>query len=179
MPTTGSVSPRIGRAPQSVADGDSLDYASVPWMSVAMMELNRDTEERAGQSENNPRVLEYFLTTQFHAHRDEVPWCSAFVNWVLKQSGFEGTQSAAAASWLGGKGGTPITQPRYGAITIVRHRHEGLDRESGRRRGNHVAFLVEWTPKAIRLLGGNQDDQVEIEWYELGKIEVLGYRWPR
>jgi len=50
------------------------------------------------------------------AAADETAWCSSFVNWVLRQAGIRGTNSAAAASWTSWG---QSCHARVGAITVI------------------------------------------------------------
>src|SRR6266516_1789775 len=59
------------------------------WMSIAEGELG--IHENSLPGENNQRILEYHQTTTLAALTDEVPWCSSFVNWVMKKAGRKGT----------------------------------------------------------------------------------------
>lgn len=114
--------------------------------------------------EHNPRILEYHQTTQLRAVQDEVPWCSAFVNWVLKQAGIDGTNNSMARSFL--KWGSPLKSPVPGCVVILKR---------GRAPFGHVGFFVSWArPGLIEVLGGNQSDQVKVSVYR--DSDVLGYR---
>lgn len=72
-----------------------------PWLKIARKELG--VRETSG-SGDNPRIVEYLKSTtlgQPDNENDETPWCSAFVNWVLKQAGVEPrTNLTWARSWL-------------------------------------------------------------------------------
>lgn len=134
------------------------------WLSIAIKELG--TSELSGSSKNNPRIIDYHSTTTLKASTDEIAWCSSFVNWCMKQAGFDYTRSAAARSWL--KYGTALNRPAFGCITIL---SRGSDPSSG-----HVGFLTYNGADKIMLLGGNQNDKVSLASYP--KSKVLGYRWP-
>ncbi|HEX5760734.1 MAG TPA: TIGR02594 family protein [Thermoanaerobaculia bacterium] len=67
---------------------------------------------------DNPRIVEYHRTTSLRATDDEVPWCSAFVNWCMREAGLRGTGSAAARSWL--TWGSRLATPRRGCVTVLR-----------------------------------------------------------
>ena len=69
-----------------------------PWYNIAQAEMG--VKEILGASKNNQRILDYHATTTLGAKTDEVPWCSSFVNWVMKQAGIEGTNNAMAKSWM-------------------------------------------------------------------------------
>lgn len=142
------------------AGGTVATYATgeTPWMQIA--EREKGTREVQG-SGSNPRVLEYLKTCG--KSNDETPWCSAFVNWVMIQAGYKGTNNALAKSWL--TWGVPVN-PVYGCLVI-------LDR--GGTKG-HVGFLISKTDTHVKLLAGNQSDEVNYSDYPVRK--VLGYRWP-
>lgn len=139
------------------ATGAKPDY-----MIVAERELGVK-EVRGGE---NPRILEYHSATALKASEDEVAWCSSFVNWVMKQCGYEQSHSAAARSWL--SVGTKLTKFEPNCIVVFK-------------RGNstwqgHVAFGVADLGTLIKCLGGNQSDSVSYANYH--KADVLGYFRP-
>lgn len=105
-----------------------------------------------------------------------MPWCSSFVNWVIEQSGRRGTDNALAKSWL--KWGTALTEPQEGAVTVIKRKNASSDAATGSSTGFHVAFYVSSTATHIRLLGGNQSDEVRYSNFALKSYEVKGYRWP-
>jgi uncharacterized protein (TIGR02594 family) len=155
-----SVAPEPGTAPR--------------WMELALGEQGQ--AEVAGSGKDNPRILEYHQATALRASSDETPWCSSFVNWVMRQSGHTGTQNALASSWL--SWGEKLAEPRYGAIAIIRSRSAAGNAATGSSTGYHVGFLVEQTDKALRILGGNQSDSVKVSSFSLEKYTLEGYRWP-
>lgn len=133
------------------------------WMFAAIHELGQ--RELPGDG-NSLRVLAYLASTDLDralASTDETPWCSAFVNWCFEVTGYVGTNSAAARSWLGW--GQSLLSPRRGAVTV-------LSREGG----GHVGFFVSQTATEVRLLGGNQDNRVCMADYD--RKRVLGHRVP-
>jgi len=107
------------------------------------------------------RILEYHACTSLKAKQEEVPWCASFANWVLKQSGLEGTNSAAARSFM--KWGKEIKRPVKGCIVVFT-----------RKGGGHVAFFHSDAGEHVLVLGGNQSDKVSISSYP--KARLLGYR---
>lgn len=69
---------------------------------------------------NNPEILKYLHSTtvsQSLARNDDTAWCSSFTNWCIEQAGYKGTKNALAESWK--DWGDEISEPRYGAITVV------------------------------------------------------------
>ena len=179
----------LGLAPTGIAD-DALQAAlatrlapavarpvfpqEATWMGRAEAEIGQ--RERPAPGQENARIVEYHATTSLRARKDEVPWCASFVNWVLERSGFKGTGSAAAASFL--KWGTELETPRPGTIVVLKRKGRTSDAATGSATGFHVAFFVSRTATHIRLLGGNQSDMVKYSDYPLARYDVRGYRWP-
>lgn len=143
----------------------SVDDSSpeAPWLEIARKELG--VKEIEG-IHNNERILEYQQTTTLAAKDDETPWCSAFVNWCMKQAGIAGTGSALARSWL--KWGLGLETPRLGCVVVFRR---PPDPNNG-----HVAFYLRTNGDAVEVLGGNQGNSVSIKEYL--NTRVLSYRWP-
>jgi len=155
------------RVPGFTAD----DFAVAPWMAIASRQIG--ISEIPGQ-DDNPQILKYHATTTLRRFSDETPWCSSFVNWCLRTVGIAGTNSAAALSWV--NWGKPCN-PLKGAITIIRNSRAtgtGLTRS-----GYHVGFLVEETASFIKLLGGNQSDQVKRTVFSRASWQLVGHRWPK
>jgi uncharacterized protein (TIGR02594 family) len=132
-----------------------------PWMPIAAQELG--VSEILGPR-NNPRIGMYHASTTLGEEPDEVAWCSSFVNWTVEQSGYEGTNSAAARSWDTWGRETVI---RYGAVITV-------PRKGGS--GRHVTLCAGWTETHFFGLGGNQSDKVCIVPFHLNTRSAC--RWP-
>lgn len=127
--------------------------------------LDNGTYEWAG-ADHNPKVLAYYSKSDHpEIKNDEVPWCAAFVGAKLAEVGLMGTGSLLARSYE--KWGKPIdiSAARRGDIVVLK-------------RGNstwqgHVAFFDRVALGKVYLLGGNQDNQVNISGYDLGKIVAV------
>lgn len=135
-----------------------------PWLEVARKEIG--IHEIPG-AQHNSRILEYGQETALKATTDEIPWCSAFVNWCFAQVGIEGTRSAVARSWL--KWGQPIKDPVPGCVAV-------LKRNSSPWQGHVGFFIRKDADKHIHLLGGNQGNAVRIQTFPA--TQVLSYRMP-
>ena len=149
----------------AVPENDLSEPGDPPWMQVASSEMG--VKEYPGNGEN-PRIVEYLKSTNLSAPdsaRDETPWCSAFANWCVEKSGYAGTDSAWARSWL--NWGSSIATPRHGCIAVLQR-----DINNG-----HVGFYLGATANGIKLLGGNQGNQVSVAAFK--KSDVLGYRLPQ
>lgn len=145
----------------------SLRALVVPgWLEIAFNELG--IEEVPGPV-HNPRIQEYLAVVDLPEASDETAWCSAFVNWVMKQAGFTYTMSGAARSWL--TYGKEVEVPRFGDIVI-------LWRDDPSSWKGHVGFYVGADRKQERIfiLGGNQGNMVSIRAYPAHRL--LSYRRP-
>lgn len=159
--------PTAAPPPNSLAS--SLSSSSLKWMSIALGEVGQAGVDGPG---NNARILEYFRETSYPNATDEVAWCSAFVNWVMKKAGYVGTKNALASSWASwGKSSKDVV----GAIVIVYPK--GTKFEAGKA-GSHVGFYCGTRDNRIRILGGNQKNQVNEMGFHLDSYSVQGYRWP-
>lgn len=122
----------------------------------------RGVKEVVGNT-HNPRIIAYHATTTLKATTDEVPWCSSFLNWVMKEAKYPLTRSAAAVSWA--TYGQPC-ELQLGCIVVFR-----------RRGGNHVGLCVGFTPTHIMVLGGNQANEVNVRPYP--RADFIGARLPK
>lgn len=129
-------------------------------LEIALKEYGQ--KEISGDK-HNPRVVQYSTDIgNTWVKTDEVHWCSEFVNWVLLQSGIKGTNSAVARSFH--TWGKETKTPKLGDIVVF-----AWDDKSG-----HIGFYINEGPGGIRVLGGNQDDEVNIKMYK--KDKILSYR---
>jgi uncharacterized protein (TIGR02594 family) len=144
-------------------DPDAPQAGDPAWYAIAWGE--RGQKEHSGPGDN-PRILAYQTACSYNAHDEEVPWCSSFANWAMKQAGIKGSGEASARSWL--KWGKGLDGPRRGAIAVLSR--------PGAPSNGHVTFYVGEEGGRLKLLGGNQENQVKISYYD--KSRLLGYRWP-
>lgn len=133
---------------------------ATPWMDIALKEIG------VSESGNPKRVIEYHQATSLKAKDTQTAWCSSFANWVVKQAGVKGTNSAWARDWLSwGK----KCDLKYGCVVILERNAPGGD--------SHVGFYsgIE-TPTHIEIISGNCDNMVKKKLY--AKKDLLGTRWP-
>ncbi|ESS71648.1 hypothetical protein MGMO_93c00060 [Methyloglobulus morosus KoM1] len=160
------------KPPSTVKDvtDKGMTISDAPWFEQAKEELARDVREIKG-AKQNPRILEYHKSTddldEIDASKDEIAWCSSFVNFCMQQVGVERTKSALAKSWL--KWGQELDIPRKGCVVV-------FERPSGGPNAGHVGFFVAEDGSNIELLGGNQGDRISISPQK--KSRKLSYRWP-
>jgi uncharacterized protein (TIGR02594 family) len=176
---------------------DDTDELPPRWLEIAREELADGVTEIPG-AKHNPRIMQYIYTCpnifenptytwakrhpkaprrsdqEIYVEREGeegVDWCSAFVNWCVRQAGLAGTNHALASSWL--KNGQRLDGPRLGAVVVIRR-----DKRAG-----HVAFLDkegdEW-----KLLGGNQKptngigDSIAVSLRPFNPKTAMAYIWP-
>jgi len=116
---------------------------------------------------SNPKISQYHEHTNIAGYDDKAAWCSSFVNWVFREVGIRGTDSALARSWL--DWGRPLTRPKLGCVVV-------LEREDAGSWRGHVGFYRKIEGNQIYLFGGNQLDEVREHHYPISSL--LGYRWP-
>jgi uncharacterized protein (TIGR02594 family) len=117
---------------------------------------------------HNPIVLNYFKETGHSwVTTDETAWCSAFISWVALQAKVERSQKLTARSWL--QVGTEIKNPKLNDVVVFWR----SKRSSWK---GHVGFFIGYTvdKKYIYVLGGNQNNQVNIKRYPAYRL--LGFR---
>jgi len=128
-------------------------YDRPGWMDVAA-KYNGLREIRGPKHE--PLILKWMIASGHPQIKDdETPWCAAYIGGVLKEYGLKGTNSLAARSYEGW--GVKLKTPVYGAI--------GTKRRGGRKAASwmgHVGFVVAANATHVWLLGGNQNDGVNI-----------------
>jgi uncharacterized protein (TIGR02594 family) len=131
-----------------------MSTANFTWYDIAKREAG--VKELQGIADH-PRIVEYHSTTTLRATDDEVPWCSSFVNWCVQRAGYVGTRSAAARSWA--KWGIKIDKPVAGCIVVMT-----------RTGGGHVGFYEAHDDSTVQVLGGNQDDAVNVRKFRASRV---------
>ena len=124
---------------------------------------------------SNPLVLAMLRLDAQWPSGDDVPWCSAFTNFVAWLLRLPRSKSLAARSWL--MVGTPIQlhDATAGFDVVVLKRGKGpqpgadvLDAPG------HVGLFAGVEGKHVLVLGGNQGDRVSIERFPI--TSILGLR---
>lgn len=181
---------------QADIDKQKKAYADA---DAAMLKIEQDY--------NNPDIITYLHTTSLTGdmpRNDDTSWCSAFANWCMKQAGYTGSNDALAESWL--KWGEELTEPRYGAVTVVTRAanptkyHVGFYIGMGERNVPDGEEEVEVKAKdgtvtkkmkkkfkkvkAVRLLSGNYSNMIKedtawtVDAADSAERHLVSYRWP-
>jgi len=106
---------------------------------------------------------------------DEVPWCSAFVNFIAWLHRYPRSKSLRARSWLlvGEPIATTMAIKGFDVVVIKR----GGDNQPGPeviKAQGHVGFYMAHDLNNIWILGGNQGNEVSVREYPLRRL--LGIR---
>jgi len=137
-------------------------------IDVALREYGN--REIAG-NQDEPEVMKYYhdIGHEWVAN-DEVAWCAAFTNWVLKQAGYEMSEYAKRLSARSFEGyGEETFYPNAGDIVVLwRIEPDGPY--------GHVGFFIREKDGYIYMLSGNQNNEVNIDKYPLAR--KLTYRKP-
>lgn len=127
---------------------------------------------------SNPQVLAFLKLDHSWPAGDDVPWCSAFVNYITWLLRLPRSKSLSARSWL--SVGQPINldQAELGDIVIIK-RGEGVQPgPEVLQAPGHVGFFAgrpgNEPGKAIYILGGNQGDSVSVAPFDAERL--LGIR---
>ncbi len=153
---------------------DQLSSTGEPrWFQVALAEFQAH-HTVFGTADGNQRIHEYFLATSYHPGvGTHEAWCSAFANWCMRQVGLQGTNMAAAASWL--NWGIELSTPRHGCVMVIHWAgsHSGS--------GNHVTFFDHAAGDHVFYFGGNQTHQHQISISQAPRraMTSVHYRWPK
>ncbi len=175
------------------------NLTSLPWLAAGYRELGvhrfgvsgpggsyHYTHDSENHALNNPRILEYFRTTTNDTKSESSSWCSAFVNWCMREATIVGTRSAMAKSWLHWSGGVKLDAPEVGAVVVFNRGHSKINNWQG-----HVAMVWSIKPGGmIEVLGGNQGGHAEDSHHHGGvssrvsikgrqTLDALGFYWPR
>lgn len=126
---------------------------------------------------NNPAVVAMLKLDNTWPEGDDVPWCSAFVNYIAWLLRLPRSKDLSARSWL--RIGIPVDlkDAKPGFDVVV------LSRGDGKQPGpdvlaapGHVGLFVshDQYKQQVHLLGGNQGDQVCVAPYN--SLRLLGVR---
>jgi uncharacterized protein (TIGR02594 family) len=116
-------------------------------------------------SVDNPQIMAMLKLDKSWPSNDEVPWCSAFVNYIAWLARLPRSKDLRARSWLMLGRGIPLEDAEPGDVVVFK-------RGAGSQPGpdvvdapGHVGFFAGWEPELIEVLGGNQSDTVKVSRY--------------
>lgn len=112
---------------------------------------------------DNPTIMAMLTLDAEWPEHDEVPWCSAFVNWVAWNLGLCRSGSLAARSWLNVGKHVERVDAEPGLDVVV------LSRPPNPKSG-HVGFFYDFRGGNVGLVGGNQGDAVNLVYFDTESI---------
>lgn len=146
---------------------NSISPSAPNWLQIATKECG---QKELRWPQENKRINEYFSSLKDGKHhRQDIEddplsdWASAFVEWSLNQVGKSGPKSIYPFAWR--TWGRKIEKPEIGCIVVLSL--NGIP---------HVGFYMGDDGDRIKVLGGNEDDMVEIARYQ--KSAAIDYRMP-
>lgn len=122
--------------------------------------------EEADGLVDNPMILGWLRLDQEWPEHDEVPWCSAFVNFVAFCLGLPRSRSLQARSWLKVGTAVDLAHAEMGNDVVVLSR--------GPAPQGHVGLFSGRDAGLVHVLGGNQGDSVSIQSFP--EERVIGVR---
>lgn len=124
---------------------------------------------------SNPHVLAMLRMDQEWPEGDDVPWCSAFMNYIAWLLRLPRSKDLRARSWLKVGYAVDLENAEAGFDVVV------LKRGTGKQPGpevidapGHVGLFAGREGSKIFILGGNQSDSVNVSAYPVAS--VLGIR---
>lgn len=130
--------------------------------------------KEVGGSIDNPQIMAMLKLDNDWPESDEVPWCSAFVNYISFLCRHPRSKNLRARSWLTVGKGISLDNAEPGDIVV-------LKRGKGEQPGpevleapGHVGFYAGRFADFIEVLGGNQSDTVKVSRYPAKRL--LGVR---
>ena len=127
--------------------------------------------KEVGGAMDNPQILAMLKLDNNWPQDDEVPWCSAFVNYICKLLRLPRSKSLLARSWLevGKEIGLPNAKPGFDIVILKRGSGEQPGPEDTTAPG-HVGFYAGQAGNFVQVLGGNQSDSVKVSHYPISRI---------
>lgn len=125
-------------------------------------------KELAG-SVDNPQIMAMLKLDNAWPQNDEVPWCSAFVNYIAWLLRLPRSKDLRARSWL--EVGTPIdlgvASPGFDIVILRRGTNDGPEVINA---PGHVGFYAGNDDEWVEVLGGNQSNTVKVSRYKMSDL---------
>lgn len=138
------------------------DFHSIPWLSTAAnligIEENKDETKLLVWA----KVIGGTVAREYTA--SSIPWCGLFVAYCMVENGVQPPATPLwALSWA--EWGTKLDEPAFGCVMAFK-----------RQGGGHVGFYVGEDSDYYFILGGNQNDMVNVT--RVAKNRLAGVTWP-
>ncbi len=130
--------------------------------------------EEIGGNVDNPQIMAMLKLDAKWPSNDEVPWCSAFVNYICWLARLPRSKDLRARSWLTIGRGIPLDKARHGDIIVIKRGKGDQPGPDVIDAPGHVGFYAGMFGEFIEILGGNQSDTVKVSRYPRDRL--LGVR---
>lgn len=131
--------------------------------------------KEVGGNVDNPQIMAMLKLDNSWPTADEVPWCSAFANYIAWLARAPRSKDLRARSWLNIGRGINIENAEPGDVIVLKRGTD--DGPEVIDAPGHVGFYAGMymdMPRFIEVLGGNQSDTVKISRYPVDRL--LGVR---
>ena len=111
---------------------------------------------------DNPQIMAMLKLDNEWPSEDEVPWCSAFVNYICWLTRLPRSKDLRARSWL--LIGVPVSlaDAEIGDIVIIKRGGGDQPGPENTTAQGHVGFYAGYIDGFVEILGGNQSDTVKL-----------------
>lgn len=125
--------------------------------------------KEVGGTVDNPMIMSMLTLDMDWPKNDEVPWCSAFVNYVCWLLRLPRSKNLRARSWLQVGAAVPLEQaaPGFDVVVLKRGTDHGINVIDA---PGHVGFYSGHDVASIEVLGGNQADTVKVSRYPTSSL---------
>ncbi len=130
--------------------------------------------KEVGGSVDNPQIMAMLNLDMSWPENDEVPWCSAFTNYVCWLLRLPRSKNLRARSWLEVGKGIPLDTAEAGDIIVLKRGKGEQPGPEVLKAPGHVGFYAGRFGEFIEVLGGNQSDTVKVSRYPIKNL--LGVR---
>ena len=130
--------------------------------------------KEAPGSGSNPQVLAFLRLDHSWPAGDDVPWCSAFVNYIAWLLRLPRSKDLAARSWLTVGIPVDLDHAEVGDVVVLKRGDGDQPGPEVINAPGHVGFFASRPGSKVYLLGGNQGDSVSVAGFDAAR--VLGVR---
>ena len=130
--------------------------------------------KEVGGSVDNPQIMVMLKLDNDWPEADEVPWCSAFANYICWLLRLPRSKNLRARSWLTVGQGIHLDEAQPGDIVVLKRGKGDQPGPEVLEAPCHVGFYAGRFDGFIEVLGGNQSDTVKVSRYPSKRL--LGVR---
>jgi uncharacterized protein (TIGR02594 family) len=119
---------------------------------------------------DNPQLMAMLKLDNEWPENDEVPWCSAFVNYICWLMRLPRSKNLRARSWLNVGVGISLADAVQGDIVVLQRGRGDQPGPDVINAPGHVGFYAGISGEWIEVLGGNQSNTVKVSRYPKSKL---------